>query len=91
MEAIDFINDAAEYWQEPILLADGFEEAALGYTASQPGPRNTVAVYDYNKCVDILVRQGMDEGEAVEYMDFNVTGSWMGPYTPLFLVLPAAE
>jgi hypothetical protein len=30
-------------------------------------------------------RDDMEYGEAVEYMDFNVTGSWFGEPTPIFL------
>jgi hypothetical protein len=88
LSALDFVNDAADYQQEPMLLADGFGDAVIGYTAHQPGPRQPVVAYDYNKCVDILAAQGMTEDEAVEYMDFNVTGAWMGDYTPIFIVTP---
>ena len=66
-----------------ILLADGFEDALIGY-----GTRfvHGVAVYSRSKCLDILVdRDGMDYGEAVEFFDFNVTGAYVGENTPVFL------
>ena len=73
--------------QEPsdpdTLLADGFEDALIGY-----GTRFSygVAVYSRRKCLDILVeRDGMDYEEAVEFFDFNVTGAYVGENTPVFL------
>jgi len=68
------------------LLADGFEDALIGY-----GTRFLygVAVYSRRKCLDILVeRDGMDYEEAVEFFDFNVTGAYAGENTPVFLEDP---
>jgi hypothetical protein len=67
-----------------LLLADGFEAALLGVVDG--ACRTEVACYDYEKCVEILMtRDGMDETDAHEYMSFNVTGAYVGEYTPLFL------
>ena len=67
------------------LLADGFEKAFVGYFSRCA--HIPVAVYDYNKCVHTLMdRDGMTEEEAVEYMDFNVVGGWLGEGTPAFLI-----
>jgi hypothetical protein len=66
------------------LLADGFEAALIGVAerCSQP----TLAVYDAQKCVEILMtRDGMDATEALEFFTFNTLGAWVGPMTPLFL------
>lgn len=69
---------------EKALVADGFEDALIGHTQ---GP-NLVAVYDYDMCVHVLMeRDGMTCEEAVEYMDFNVTGSYVGEKTPIFISL----
>ena len=68
--------------EEEALLADGFEEALLGHTQGS----NIVAVYDYDMCVHILMeRDGMTCEEAVEFMDFNVTNSYVGEKTPIFI------
>ncbi len=65
------------------LLADGFDDAFLGYGTQF---NKMLAVYDYDKCVDILMkRDDMTEEEAEEYMEFNVMGAYMGEYTPVFL------
>lgn len=67
------------------LLADGFEAALVGI-----GTHFTtdVAIYDYAKCVEILCGEGMSEEEALEHMEYNVTGGWVGPNTPVFIRYP---
>lgn len=79
MEAIDF-----EFYEEDILKADGFDSAVIGIAyrcAQQP-----ILAYDYDKCVEILVeRDGMSREGAIEYMEFNVVGAYMGEGTPCFV------
>lgn len=66
------------------LLADGFEDAIIGIVEGACRP--AVVAYDYYKCVEILVkRDGMDEEEADEYLQFNTVGAFVGEMTPLFV------
>jgi hypothetical protein len=68
---------------EGALLADGFEEALIGYGYQFNYP---IAVYSRSKCMEILMDDGiMDYEEAMEYFDFNVAGAYMGESTPVFL------
>lgn len=66
-----------------VLLADGFEDAfiGVGWQANLP-----VAVYDRDECINILMKDGMEEDEAEEYFEFNVQGAYVGLQTPMFLV-----
>jgi hypothetical protein len=67
-----------------MLLADGFEGALIGVATRCGQP--TLAVYDANKCLQILIdRDDMNHEEALEYFNFNVIGAWVGDETPLFL------
>jgi hypothetical protein len=67
------------------LLADGFEEALIGTAHIFT---KTIALYDYNKCIDILMeRDGMDIEGAVEYFEYNVIGAYVGENTPAFAVI----
>lgn len=67
-----------------IILADGFEDAYMGLATQFT--KNPLALYDRNKCIDILVnRDGMSEEEAEEYFQYNVEGAWVGDNTPMFL------
>jgi hypothetical protein len=70
--------------EDVLLEADGFEKALVGVVEQCGGFR--ALAYDYWKCVDVLVDDNeWDEEEAIEYMDFNVTGAYVGPGTPVFL------
>ena len=65
------------------LLADGFEDALVGYGYQFNYP---IAVYSRKKCIEILMDDGIIEyDEATEYFDFNVAGAYVGESTPVFL------
>ena len=64
--------------------ADGFESAELGIMR-RCGQRDII-VYDYDKCIKILMdRDGMSYEDAVDFMEFNVVGAWVGNETPGFV------
>lgn len=65
------------------LLADGFEAALIGYGQQF---NQTIAIYDYARCVDVLERSGMTRLDAEEYMEYNVMGAYVGRATPVFLM-----
>ena len=68
---------------EDALLADGFEDALIGYGYQFTYP---IAVYSRKKCIEILMDDGIIEyEEATEYFDFNVAGAYVGDSTPVFL------
>jgi hypothetical protein len=70
---------------ENILVADGFEEALIGYAGVNGC---TVALYDRDKCLSILVkRDAMTYVEAEEFFEYNVEGAYVGPNTPLFATI----
>lgn len=77
---LDIIHD-----QNPkALTADGFDSCILGLC--QRFGWEPVVAYDYDKCVDLLVRRdGMTHEDAVEFMVVNVTGAWVGDGTPVFI------
>lgn len=66
------------------LLADGLEDALIGYTINTHLPH--VAVYDAGKCVEVLVnRDGMTHEEAEEYLEFNTFCAYFGHNGPIFI------
>ena len=66
-----------------MLLADGFEECLIGVGSRCGQP--DIAVYDQDKCIEVLIAQGMTDEETVEYFEFNVLGAWVGEETPIFV------
>lgn len=78
------IDDILESRGETVLLADGFDDAFIGVSQRMNEP--LLAVYSYDKMVEVLVvRDGMTEEEACEYIDFNVVGAWVGKQTPIIV------
>ena len=74
-----------EQGMEGVLLADGLEDAFIGVSCGF-GPNK--AIYDWDKCVDIfMTRDKMTYEEAVEGIDCNVTGAYVGEQTPEFIFL----
>jgi hypothetical protein len=68
------------------LLADGFEDALIGYVERFGMP--PIALYDRKKCIEILMkRDGMSHDEAGEFFEFNTIGAWMGENTPAFATI----
>ena len=69
---------------ERLMKADGLEDAIIGVGSRINMP--DVLIYSYNKCIDIFMdRDGMTHEEAIEWMDYNVTGAWLGETTPIFV------
>jgi len=64
------------------MKADGFDDAIIGMS-TRIGDDSLIA-YDYDKCIEILQRE-MSYEEAVEYMEFNIVGSYVGEGTPIFI------
>jgi hypothetical protein len=77
------IDDISEI-NPDALLCDGFDEAIIGMAERiNLGP---VVAYDVQKIIEIMVeRDGMTYEEAYEFYDFNIVGSWMGDFTPVFI------
>ena len=71
------------------ILYPNYEEALIGIC--RRFNQAPVALYDYKKCIEILMRDAEDEEtayeQAVEWFDFNTIGAWVGEYTPAFAYL----
>lgn len=70
-----------ELVENECLLADGFDSALIGITDGL----NSVAVYDSNLCIELLIKEGMSEIDAIEHFYYNVAGSYVGDKTPVFI------
>jgi hypothetical protein len=64
-----------EYYEvDEILLLDEFAPAFMGICQRFNEPS---ALYDYDKCIEILAAEMGDEETAIEYFDFNIIGAYM--------------
>ena len=76
------LEEILEHYDGPELLkADGFDDAVIGIDI-----KDNRLVYDVNKMINILVtRDNMEEDEAIEYVEFNVIGAYVGEQTPIYI------
>ena len=73
------LEQILEYFEEDeFLKADGFDEAVIG--VDEPSMR---LIYSVSKCIEILCRD-MNEEDAIEYFEYNVSGSYVGEKTPIW-------
>ena len=77
---------AEEMGVEGLITADGYDEAFLGI-ADRFG-KEPVAVYDYDMCIQILMRDNdMDFEEALEFFEYNTIGAFIDDNQPVYLHL----
>tara|TARA_R110002110_G_scaffold162785_9_gene362300 strand:+ start:6542 stop:6796 length:255 start_codon:yes stop_codon:yes gene_type:complete len=68
---------------DDVLYADDLDYALIGHTLTG---EHMLAVYDYWRCVEWFEQTtDMSYQEAIEWVDFNVTGAFVGPQTPIFI------
>lgn len=67
-----------QYYEEELLIADGFDEAVIGVEENEMR-----IIYSVSKCLEIL-GQDMNEIDAIEYFTYNVSGSYVGEKTPIW-------
>ena len=62
---------------------DGYDEAIIGYE-----PNSGRLIYDRDKMIMISVEDmDMDHQDAVEYLEYNVWGAYVGELTPIYIEL----
>lgn len=73
----DFVDLHAE--PEHTLKADGFDDAIIGIDTNQR------MVYSIEKILAILKDDDMNEEDALEHFYYNIAGSYVGDYTPIYI------
>jgi hypothetical protein len=70
-----------EYFEETeFLKADGFDEAVMGFDFNSDR-----LIYSISKMIEILMQDGMDRVDAIEYLEFNTFGAYVGEKTPIYM------
>lgn len=75
------IQKICEEKRVELLLADGLDEAFIGFTDDYPQR----AVYDKAACVQCMIDEGMSMEDAIEHLEFNTFCAYVGEQTPLFV------
>lgn len=68
------------YPEEYFVFADGYEDAIIGVEEN-----SLKVIYDQDKCIEILMNDGMDEDDAIEYFEYNTKSAQIGERTPIFV------
>ena len=80
------VNDWLTDIGEESLFADGFDDAIIGLSYDPLAGAYRVC-YSIERCHECLMKYGeMSLDEAIEYFEYNVIGSYMGPDTPIFVI-----
>ncbi len=80
------LHELAVEMEKSIMFADGLDEALIGYLDVEDDW--LTSVYDTEKVLKILMKEGMEYEEAVEFHYFNIAGAYMGKGTPVFVERP---
>jgi len=80
------VNDWLADIGETSIFADGFDDAIIGLSYD-PLAGSYRVCYSIGSCHECLMKDGdMSFDEAIEYFEYNVIGSYMGPKTPIFVI-----
>ena len=63
-----------------MIFVDGYDSAILGMDTEYKR-----VIYSKSKMIDILIEEGMDDVDAVEWLEYNVWSAYVGEETPIFL------
>ena len=69
----------SKYEEEEFLFIEGMDEAILGVEEY-----SMRIIYSVQKCIEILMRDEMNELEAVEYFEYNILYAYVGKKSPIF-------
>jgi hypothetical protein len=78
-------EEIAENYPDLLVMDPEYLDEAIIGVATRIGLE--AVCYDTEKVIELLMQHdGMGYEEAVEYMDFNMKGAWVGETTPVFLL-----
>lgn len=69
-----------QFPDQEFLLADGFNEAIIGveYISGR-------VIYDIDIMIQTLINEEMSYEDAIEHLEYNVLGSYVGENTPIYI------
>lgn len=73
------LDDIFLQYEEKFLTADGFNDAVIGVDET-----TMRLIYSVSKCIDILMKDGLNYDDAMEHFNFNISGSYVGVKTPIW-------
>jgi len=72
------IREELEEINPEMILLDGLDDCIIGVSSKD------CAIYSYDRLVRHF-NKDMSYEEAIEYVEFNIVGAYMGEYTPVIM------
>ena len=66
-----------------MLKIDGHDNAIIG--PAFPLGKKPILVYDGEQIKENLMKDGMSEDDATDFIEFKIEGAYMGPQTPVIV------
>lgn len=77
-------KELSDIYGEELIFADGFDDAIIGVAAGHDLQR---VVYCYASMVEACMKEaGMTYEDAIEWIEFNTIGSYVGRSTPIYVM-----
>jgi hypothetical protein len=77
-------EELSDHYPDLLVMDPSYLDAAIVGVVTRIGLE--AVCYSTEKVIDLLMKHdGMEYEEAVEYINFNMKGAWMGETTPVFL------
>lgn len=81
----EWAEEVLEGFNPEALFMDSLDEAIIGVSVGQPG-MEALVIYDEALIIETLMSRGIEDVEgAWEYYEFNVSGAYVGPHTPVII------
>lgn len=70
-----------------VLTFTGYDDCVIGVAEvwDTSGSQERRVVYSGERIIKSLMRDGMTDDEAQEFLDFNIQGAYVGPQTPIIV------
>lgn len=81
---LEYVMDLCAELNEDVLSCDGFDDCIMGISVGQHN--KAVLVYDRDRIIKkLMFRDDMTHSEAIEFFEYNISGSYLGESTPLYV------
>ena len=77
---MNMLNEIFDLFEdEQFLIADGLDDAVIGLDES-----TMRLIYSTSKSIQILMENGLNPEDAIEFFEYNIKGAYMGEKTPIW-------
>jgi hypothetical protein len=68
-----------------LIMGERFDDKRFDYAIIGVDENNSRIVYDIDEVINILIMEGMDVDDAIEFYEYNIAGAYVGDKTPVFM------